>query len=166
MATRVKYFIIFQLVMSTARWRLKSSQSLSVVSTHPTMVTQRSRSWSWMIDSHLFCSMSIGPPIPEIRLPPVFQTLILKIQGQDHEYGRRTRSHSWPSIQLIAFFPFHISQTNNSWDTLISNLTLENSRSRSKWGQRSRSHDWPSIQSMHILFVSCQSDQPFLRYDQ
>ena len=33
-----------------------------------------------------------------------------------------------------------------------------------KCGQRSRSHIIPSIQPMHFLFVSHQSDQPFLRY--
>ena len=52
----------------------------------------RSRSWvTWTlkvtiwvqhsIDSHHFNSMSIGHPIPEIRL---FQNLTLKIQGQGH----------------------------------------------------------------------------------
>ena len=34
--------------------RLKSTWSLSSTSTHPTMVTQKSISWSWM-DSHPFC---------------------------------------------------------------------------------------------------------------
>ena len=37
-------------------------------STNPTMVTQRSRSWSWMVDLHHFRSMLIGHPIPKIRL--------------------------------------------------------------------------------------------------
>ena len=49
--------------------------------THPTMVAQRSKSWSWMDDSHPFRTISIGPPIPEIRL---FQTLTLKLKGQGH----------------------------------------------------------------------------------
>ena len=40
-----------------------------VTSTHPTMVTHRSLSWSWMIDSHPFRSMLVRP---QIRL---FQTL-------------------------------------------------------------------------------------------
>ena len=34
------------------------------------------------------------------------------------------------------------------------------------WGQRSRSLSSPIIQPMHLLFVSHQSDQPFLRYVQ
>ena len=102
-----------QLDMSTARRRLKSPQSLYGTSTHPTMVTHRSQSWSWMIDSHPFHSMSIKP---QIRL---FQILTLKLRGQGHRSGERSRSHSLPSIQ-----------------------------------------------PMHLLFVSHQSDQPFLRYVQ
>ena len=56
----------------------------------------RSRSWvrwtlkvtTWVqhsINSHLFRSMSISHPIPEIQL---FQNLTLKIQGQGHGWGR------------------------------------------------------------------------------
>ena len=55
----------------------------------------RSRSWvrrmlivtTWVqhsIDSHLFSSMSIDQPIPEIQH---FQNLTLKIQGQGHGWG-------------------------------------------------------------------------------
>ena len=54
--------LLSQLDMSTARRRLKSPKSLYGTSTHPTMVTHRSQSWSWMIDSHPFHSMSISPP--------------------------------------------------------------------------------------------------------
>ena len=64
---------------------------------HTQRVTQKSRSWSWMVSSHPFCSMSIGPPIPEIRL---FQNLTSKIQGQGHACCQKSRSHSWLSIQL------------------------------------------------------------------
>ena len=85
-----------KLDMSTARRRLKSPQSLYGTSAHHTMVTQRSQSWSWMIDSHPFHSMSISPPIAQIRL---FQTLTLKLQGQGHGSGQRSRSNSSPSIQ-------------------------------------------------------------------
>ena len=31
-------------------------------------------------------------------------------------------------------------------------------------GQRARSYSWPSIILTHFLFISCQSDQQFLRY--
>ena len=61
---------------STARRHLKSPWALSGSSLHLILVTKRSRSWSWMTPD---CSLSIGPPIPEIGL---FQNLTLKIQGQ------------------------------------------------------------------------------------
>ena len=59
----------------------------------------RSRSWvrgklkatTWVqhsIDSHPFHPMSIGHPIPEIRL---FQNLTLKIQGQCHGWGESSK---------------------------------------------------------------------------
>ena len=88
-----------KLDMSTARRRLKSPQSLYGTSTHPTMVTHRSQSWSWMIDSQPFLSMSISAstPIHQIRL---FQTLTFKLQGQGqgHGCGQRARPYSQPSI--------------------------------------------------------------------
>ena len=73
------------------------TQSLYSTSTHPTMVAQGSRSWSWMINSHPFLSMSISAhtPIPQIKL---FQTLTFKLQGQGHGCGQRARPHSQPSI--------------------------------------------------------------------
>ena len=122
---------IIKLDMLTARQHLKSPRSLSGTSTHPTMVTQKSISWSWMDDSHLFRSMSIDHPVLGIRL---FQTLTLKLQGQDHGCGQRERSYSQPSILLICFlfishqsdqypvsnqctsFYFCINRTNHSWD--------------------------------------------------
>ena len=73
----------------------------------------RSRSWvrgklkvtTWVqysIDSHLFNSMSIGHPIPEIWL---FQNLTLKIQGQGHGWGECWKSQSGCSI-LSIHIPF------------------------------------------------------------
>ena len=102
--------------MSTTRRRRKSPQWLYGTSTHPTMVTHRSQSWSWIIDSHPFRSTSISPLIPQIRL---IQTLTWRLQGQSHG-----------------------------------------------WVQRSRSHSSPGIQQKHLLSVSYQSEQPFLRYVQ
>ena len=86
-----------KLDMSMARRRLKSPQSLYSTSTHPTMVTQRSQSWFWMIDSQPFLSVSISAPtpIPQIRL---FQTLAFKLQGQGHGCGQKARLYSQPSI--------------------------------------------------------------------
>ena len=40
--------------MSRARRRLKSPQSLYSTSTHPTMVTHRSQSWSWIINKRFW----------------------------------------------------------------------------------------------------------------
>ena len=151
--------------MSTACRRLKSPQSL-YGTTHPTMVTHRSQSWSWMIDSQPFLSVSISTPIPipQIRL---FQTLTFKLQGQGHGCGQKARHTVSPVSNRFAFFLFHINQITIpqihlfwSWPWKI------NGQGHHGWGQRSRSHSSPSIQPMYILFVSHQSDQPFLRYVQ
>ena len=47
---------------------------------------------------------------------------------------------------------------------LFQTLTLKLQGQGHGWGQRSRSHNSPSIQPMHLLFVSYQLDQSFLRY--
>ena len=54
------------------------------------------------IDSHPFHPMSIGHPIPEIRL---FQNLTLKIQGQGHGWGQSWKSQSGCNI-LSTHIPF------------------------------------------------------------
>ena len=87
--------------MSTARWCLKSPRSLCGTSTYSTMVTQKSRSLSRIINSDPLRSMSIGPPIPEMRL---FQTLTLKLQGQGHGCGQMARSDRRPRIKLLPSF--------------------------------------------------------------
>ena len=65
----------------------------------------RSQSWSWMVDSQPFLSMSISTPtpIPQIRL---FQTLTFKLQGQGHGCGQRARPYSHPVSKWFAFFCF------------------------------------------------------------
>ena len=78
-----------------------------------------------MDDSHPFRSLSIGRPIPEIKL---FQTMTLKLQGQGHGCGQRARSYNRPSIILTHFLSFHINQTNNSGDRAISKFDLETSK--------------------------------------
>ena len=94
---RYAIFKLISMITLTARRCLKSPQSLYITSTRPTMVTHRSQSWSWMIDSQPFLSMSISAstPIPQIRL---FQTLTFKLQGQGHGHGQRARPYSQPSI--------------------------------------------------------------------
>ena len=54
------------------------------------------------IDSHPFNSISIGHPIPEIRL---FQNLTLKTPGQGHGWRERWKSQSRCSI-LLTHIPF------------------------------------------------------------
>ena len=47
------------------------------------------------MDSHPFCTMSIGHPIPKLQL---FQNLTLKIQGQGHGWGQSLKSQCESSI--------------------------------------------------------------------
>ena len=74
--------------------------------TFSTFDLENPRSWkrwtvkvtTWVqhsIDSHPFRSMSISHPIHKIRL---FQTLILKIQGQGHGWGESWKSQHWSNI--------------------------------------------------------------------
>ena len=150
--------------MLTSRRCLKSPQSLSDTSTHPTMDTHRSWSWSWMMDLHPFCSMSISPPIPQIRL---FQTLTLKLQGEGHGCGQRARPYSQPSIQLICFLFVSHQSVNNPRDTAILKFYLEKSKVYVMGEVRGWGHIIHQISNRCTsFFVSHQSDQPFLRYVQ
>ena len=117
--------------------------SLSSTSTHPTIVKQRSRSWWWTIDSYPFRSMSICPPISEVRL---FQTLTLKKQGQGHGWSQKERPHRWPSIQLICFL-FVSNQSDQKFLTwsYFKIWPWKIQGQGHGWGQRSRSHSWPSM---------------------
>ena len=83
---------------SKACQHLKSPQSLPGRSLHLTLVTKSSRSWSWMTESHPFCSVSIDPPIPEIQL---FQNLTLKIQGRGQGQSQSHWSYLRPRVQSI-----------------------------------------------------------------
>ena len=95
--------------MSKAYRHLKSSRSLSGITTHPPMVTQRSTPWSWMDAPFTLHTMSIGPDIPEVRL---FQTLTLKLQGQGHGWGPIVH---WVSDRYTSF-SFRFNGTNHYWD--------------------------------------------------
>ena len=152
-----------KLDMSMARRRLKSPRSLSGTSAHPTMVTQVNVMVmnGWLT---FFFSLSIGRPIPEMKL---FQTLTLKLQGQGHGCGQRARSYNRPNIILTHFlFISHQSDQQFRGWSYFEILPWNIQGQCHEWGQRSRSHIVPRIQPMHFLFVSHQSDQPFLRYDQ
>ena len=96
----------------------------SCTSTHPTMVTQKSMSCLWMDDSHLFRSLSIGRPIPDIRL---FQTLTLKLQGQVHRCGQGKGNTFGPvPYQFASFFISH--QSDQKFLRIFRKLTLQKSK--------------------------------------
>ena len=119
-----------------------------------------------MDDSHPFCSMPLGRPIPEKKL---FQTLTLKfqLQGQGHGCGQRARSYNRPSIILTHFiFISHQSHQQFLRKSYFEIWPWNIQGQGHEWGLRSRSHIVLSIQPMHFLFVSHQSDLPFLRYGQ
>ena len=84
--TRALHPLHVELDESTARRQLKSPRSISGRSIHLTSVTKWSRSWSWMTYCHTLCAMSIGPPI--LR----YSYLTMKIHGQGHVCGQRSRS--------------------------------------------------------------------------
>ena len=117
-----------------------------------------------MDDLDPFRSMSIGHPIPDIKL---FQTLTLKLQGQGHGCGQKAMSYNRPSIILTHFlFISHQSDQQFLRQRYFEIWPWNIQGQGHEWGQRSRSHIVPSIQPMHLLFISHKSDQPFLRYGQ
>ena len=150
----------FKLDMSTARRRLKSPQSLSGTSAHPTMV-------NIMVMNGSLASFSFHVS----RSSHSWDKAIL---DSDLEISTpRSRSWVWSKGKVIQSAQYHINWPRFHFTSirptipeieLFRNLTLQYPRSRS-W-VRSRSHIVPSIQPMHFLFVSHQSDQPFLRYGQ
>ena len=99
---------------STARRRLKSPQSLSGTSAHPTMVT--------LVN-------------------------IMVMNG-------------W-----LTSFSFHVNRLSHSWDKAISDsdLKFQLQSQGHGCGQRARSYNRPSIILPHLVFISHQSDQQFLR---
>ena len=88
--------------------------------------SNKSISWSWMDDSHPFRSLSIGHPIPEIKL---FQTLTLKLQGQVMGVGKVIKSAQYHINSL----PFHFTPIRPTIPEieLFRNLTLKHPKSRS-----------------------------------
>ena len=103
-----------------------------------------------MDDSHPFRSMSIGRPIPEIKL---FQTLTLKLP--------RSRSWVWSKGKVIQSahnhinsLPFHFKSISPTIPEiqLFRNLTLKYPRSRS----------WVRSGQGHILYPTCNRCTSFL----
>ena len=134
----------------------------------------RSRSWvrgmlkvtTWVqhsIDSHPFHSMSIGHPIPEIRLLE-FKNLTLKIQGPGHGWGQSWKSQSGCNI-LSTHIPFIPCQSALPflrysifkiwpWKSTVKVMGAGNIESHNMG---------PTF--YHIPFIPCQWAIPFLRYD-
>ena len=153
-----------------ARRRLKSPQSQSGTSAHPTMVTLV----NIMVMNGWLTSFSFHVNRPSHSWDKAISDSDLEIST--------ARSRSWvlskgKVIQLVQYhinslcfhfnlFSFHINQTNNSWGRYFEIWPWNVQGQGHEWGQWSRSHIVPSIQPMHFLFVSHQSDQPFLRYGQ
>ena len=116
------------------------------------------------IDSHPFCSMSIGHPIPELWL---FQNLTLKIKGQGHGWGHSAKSQCGSSIPST-HIPFVPCQSALPF-LRYSIFKIWPWKSRVKvmahgWGHSSKSQCGSNILSTHIPFVPFQSALPFLRY--
>ena len=83
------------------------------------------------------------------------------VKGQGHIAGEVS---NW-----FASFSLHINQNNISWDTVISKFEPSKVKVIDEVkgsGHIVFSSSSLSIQLTHILFVSCQSDQPFLRFGQ
>ena len=178
MAAIVSWPQCLKLDMSTARWRLKSPQSLSGTSAHPTMVTLVNimvmNGWLRSFSFHVNL-----PPIPEIKL---FQTLTLKLQGQGHGCGQRARSYNqcWGQFRSCnsnsnsGKTKIYNSNSNSMTCNSNSNSTASNSNSNSGIGigyainsnsgiDPNPAYNRLSIILTHLLFISHQSDQQFLR---
>ena len=121
----------YKLDMSTARRRLKSPQSLYGTSTHPTKVTHRSQSWSWMIYSHPFRSMLISPAFLKygyFKLWPCNYkvNVMCEVKGQGHIVC--------PVSNRCTSFSFHINQTKHFWD--MSNRVFDLGKTHPKFSKK------------------------------
>ena len=143
--------------MSTARWHLKSPQSLSGTSTHPTMITLV----NIMVMNGWLTSFSFN-------VNQLSHSWDKGISDSDLEISTpRSRSWVWSKGKVIQSAQYHINSLPfhvTSIRPTITEIELFQWNIQSQgheWGQRSRSHIVLSIQLMHFLFVLHQSDQPF-----
>ena len=102
--------------------RLKSPQSLSGTSAHPTMVTLVNimvmKGWLTSFSFHVNRpSHSRDKAISDTRVKVKVMGVV---KGQGHTIG--------PVSYKLTSFSFHINQTNNSWDRAISKFDLETSK--------------------------------------
>ena len=144
--------------MSPARRRLKSPQSLSGTSAHLTMVTQV----NIMVMDGWLTSFSFI-----VNRPP--HSWDKAISDSDLETPRST-SWVWSKGKVIQSAQYHINSLPFHFTSirptipeieLFRNLTLKHPRSRS-WGKSKVKVIYCT--QYHFLFVSHQSDRPFLRY--
>ena len=104
----------------------KSPQSLPGASTHSTMVTQRSMSWSWIDNSHPLSYYINLPSHSRDQAISNFdhKNFKVKIMGVVKGHGHVVSPASnWFTSSLL-----HINQTNKSWDSTISKFDLEKSK--------------------------------------
>ena len=148
--------------MSMARQHLKSPQSLSSTSAHPTMITLVNimvmNGWLTFFSFHVNRpSHSWDKAIWEFDLEtPRSRSWVLGKVGQ-----------SWTRILLICLlFSSHQSDQQFLRYSYFEIWPWNIQGQGHEWGQRSISHIILSIQLLHFLFISHQSDQPFLRYGQ
>ena len=148
-----------ELDMSTARRRLKSPQSLSSTSAHPTMVTLVSIMVmnGWLT----YFSFYVNRP---------YHSWDKAISDFDLEMSTPgSRSWVWSKGKIIQSaqyhinsFRFHFTSTRPTIPESYFEIWPWNIQGQGhEQGQRSRSHVVPSVQPMRFLFVSHQSDQPF-----
>ena len=108
------------------------------------MVTHRSQSWPWMIDSHPFRSMSITPPPPPTPHPPphssnksisnfnYFKSWNYKVKVMGEVKGEGHIVH--PVSNQCTSFWFHINRTNHSWD--MSNIVFDLEKTHPKFSKK------------------------------
>ena len=78
-----------------------------------TLILKGHKSAQYPINSLPFHFTPITPTISEIQF---FEIWSWNIQGQGHEWGQWSRSHTIHSIQSMHLLSFHINRTNHSWD--------------------------------------------------
>ena len=135
-----KFFFFFTRLLKGWQWTLIITRyvdgtptsvvtPLTILYIRPPHHGHKSKSWSWMDDSHPFRSLSIGRPIPEIKL---FQTLTLKLQGQGYGCGQKGKVIQSAQYHINSL-PFHFTSIRPTIPEieLFQNLTLKHPRSRS-----------------------------------
>ena len=143
--------------MSTARRRLKSSQSLTGTSAHPTMVTLV----NIMVMNGWLTSFSFHfKNRPSHSWDKAFSDSDLAISTPRSRSWVWSRSYNRLSI-ILTHLVFISHQSDQQFLRAISKLDLETWNIQGQgheWGQRSRSHILPSIQSMHFSFHINRTD--------